>query len=123
MSKGEVEVDMDLNIKIEIAAFNEQTKTVAERALKEAALHVLSVSNERVPIQESYLQDSGDTAVDRSEMRAYIFYDQPYAMAQHEELTWKHAPGRTAKFLELALEEEGAHVHELLAQQLKELFT
>ncbi|WP_433235531.1 hypothetical protein ACQPYK_25500 [Streptosporangium sp. CA-135522] len=118
--KGEVNVDLDLHLNP--AVFDEQAKTVAARALKDAAEHVLGVANTRVPIQEGHLQNSGATAVDRSEMRASISYDQPYAVAQHENLDWKHAPGREAKYLETALEEEASAVAALLAQQLKELF-
>lgn len=115
-------IDVDLDLHVNPAAFREETKTVAARALKDGALHVLSVANTRVPIQEGHLQNSGDTAVDRDEMRAYVSYNQPYAVRQHEELTWKHAPGRQAKYLETALEEEAAAVRALLASQLKELF-
>jgi hypothetical protein len=115
-------IDLDLDLHLNPAAFTEETKTTAARALKDAALHVLNVANTRVPIQEGHLQNSGDTAVDRDEMRASVSYSQPYAVAQHENLDWKHAPGREAKYLEKALEEEAPAVRALLAQQLKELF-
>ncbi|QFY09641.1 hypothetical protein GBF35_25960 [Nonomuraea phyllanthi] len=115
-------IDVDLDLHLNPAAFTEETKTTSARALKDAALHVLQVANTRVPIQEGHLQDSGDTAVDRNEMRAYISYNQPYAVYQHENLDLRHAPGREAKYLETALEEEAAAVRALLAQQLKELF-
>ncbi|PRX66106.1 hypothetical protein B0I32_106242 [Nonomuraea fuscirosea] len=115
-------IDVDLDLHLNPAAFTEETKTVSARALKDGALHVLSVSNTRVPLQEGHLQNSGNASVDRGEMRAYVSYDQPYAIRQHEELTWQHAPGRQAKYLETALEEEAAQVRALLAQQLKELF-
>jgi hypothetical protein len=115
-------IDVKLDMHLNPAAFNEETKTAATRVLKDGALHVLSVANTRVPIQEGHLQNSGDTAVDRDEMRAYVSYNQPYAVAQHENLDWKHAPGRQAKYLETALEEEAAAVQAMIAQQLKELF-
>ncbi|WP_219470818.1 minor capsid protein [Nonomuraea rhizosphaerae] len=115
-------IDVKLDMHLNVAAFDEETKTVAARALKDAALHVLQVSNMRVPLQEGHLQNSGDTSVDRSALRAAVSYSQPYAVRQHEELTWKHAPGREAKYLETALEEEAHAVQALLAQQLKELF-
>ncbi|GGO63206.1 minor capsid protein [Nonomuraea cavernae] len=115
-------IDVKLDMHLNPVAFNEETKTVAARVLKDAALHVLNVANTRVPLQEGHLQNSGDTAVDRDEMRASISYSQPYAVAQHENLDWKHAPGREAKYLEKALEEEASAVQALIAQQLKELF-
>ncbi|GAA1769938.1 hypothetical protein [Nonomuraea bangladeshensis] len=115
-------IDVDLDLHLNAAAFHEQTKTAAARVLKDAALHILQTANTRVPIQEGHLQNSGDTAVDRNEMRAYVTYNQPYAVAQHENLDWKHAPGREAKYLETALEEEAPAVRALIAQQLKELF-
>ncbi|MEV0149684.1 MULTISPECIES: hypothetical protein [unclassified Nonomuraea] len=115
-------IDVKLDMHLDPAAFNEETKTVAARALKDAALHILQVANMRVPLQEGHLQNSGDTAVDRDEMRASISYSQPYAVYQHETLGLQHAPGREAKYLETALEEEAAAVKALIAQQLKELF-
>ncbi|MDP9843253.1 minor capsid protein [Streptosporangium lutulentum] len=116
------DIDIKLDLHVSPAVFDQKTKTAAERALRDAAEHVLGVANTRVPIQEGHLQNSGATSVDRSEMRASISYDQPYAVAQHENLDWKHAPGRQAKYLETALEEEASAVQALLAQQLKELF-
>lgn len=61
---------------------------------------LLGESNAVVPLDESILEQSGAVTQDESELEVYVSYDTVYAVRQHEELTWKHAPGRTAKYLE-----------------------
>ena len=34
-----------------------------------------------------------------------VFYDTDYAIRQHEELNYRHAEGRTAKYLEIPFKE------------------
>ena len=83
-------------------------KTLIRRATKQsrkkgtfAALdYLLSVSKEQVPLNEGPLKNSGvvDVAVDGSAGTAS--YDTPYAVRQHEELSYHHQRGRKAKYLE-----------------------
>lgn len=75
-------------------------RTGTVRGLRNAAEHVLAKSREVVPIEEATLSRSGTTSVDDAGEVAAVSYDTPYAARQHEELTWRHAPGRTAKYLE-----------------------
>jgi len=72
----------------------------AARGLKLAAEHVLEEANRLVPLDEGTLFESGTTDVDEGHLRASVSYDTPYACRQHEEMTWWHAPGRQAKYLE-----------------------
>jgi hypothetical protein len=48
-----------------------------------------------------------------------VSYDTPYAARQHEELDWRHAPGRQAKYLEQPLNAERATVLDLVAAQMR----
>jgi hypothetical protein len=77
------------------------------RGLKLAAEHVLEEANRIVPLDEGPLFESGATDVDPDASRASIFYDTPYACRQHEEMTWHHAPGRQAKYLETPANDPG----------------
>jgi hypothetical protein len=72
----------------------------AAQGLRNAAEHILQVSREQVPIEEGTLERSGRASMDRSSLTAAVSYDTVYAARQHEELTWQHAPGRKAKYLE-----------------------
>ncbi|MFG3090684.1 hypothetical protein ACGGAI_23970 [Streptomyces antibioticus] len=101
--------------------------SVARRALRQAAArglflgaeHVLGVSNDRVPLDEAALQRSGMASVDEADLTAMVSYDTPYAVRQHEEMDYRHAPGRTAKYLENAANSERAVVFALIAAQMR----
>lgn len=80
-----------------------------------AAEHLLQVSRTLVPIEETTLERSGGADVDPAERRASVFYDTPYAVIQHEELTYRHDPGRQAKYLEQPFNEERDTMIELVA--------
>ncbi|MFJ6748273.1 hypothetical protein ACIQNI_08790 [Streptomyces sp. NPDC091266] len=95
------------------------TQEGAARGLRIAAEHVLGRSRARVPLDEGPLERSGVATVDEDELTAAISYDTPYAVRQHEELSYRHAPGRTAKYLEGPLTEEAATVAALIAAQVR----
>ena len=75
----------------------------ANRGLAIAAEYVLGESNKVIPIEEFTLGRSGTVSRDPANNRVAISYDTPYSVKQHEDLTLRHDPGRTAKFLENAL--------------------
>lgn len=91
----------------------------AARGLLLAAEHVLGVSNNVVPLDESTLQSSGTASVDEPSLTAMVSYDTPYAVRQHEELRWRHAPGRTAKYLENSLNAARPEVAALIAAEVR----
>ncbi len=84
-----------------------------------AAEHLLQVSTARAPLEEGDLARSGEVDVDEDENAASVSFDRPYAVRQHEELTWKHAEGKTAKYLEDPMNEERDTMLELLASAIK----
>ncbi|MFE0727949.1 hypothetical protein ACFW2X_06795 [Streptomyces antibioticus] len=101
--------------------------SVARRELRRAAAsglflgaeHVLGVSNDRVPLDEAALQRSGTASVDEADLTAMVSYDTPYAVRQHEEMDYRHAPGREAKYLENSVNAERAVVFALIAAQMR----
>lgn len=110
------------NAKVNPEELTAQIRRAAARGLDLAAEHVLSVSNQRVPNDDGILERSGRPSVDALELRAVVSYDTPYAVIQHENLDYKHEPGRTAKYLELAVREEAEAVKALIAKQLRQVF-
>lgn len=92
-------------------------RRASDRGLTAAAEHILGVSRNRVPIEEGTLMRSGSTDVADGE--AVISYDTPYAVRQHEELSYRHAPGRTAKYLENPLREEASTVRDILVREAR----
>lgn len=90
---------------------------LAGEGLQRALEHTLGVSNRHVPLEEGTLERSGK--VNRIGLSGNISYDTVYAVRQHEELTWKHLPGRTAKYLENAMNSEREVMLRLMAVSLR----
>ena len=80
--------------------------------------HVRQVANELVPIEEDTLRASG-TVSDPDDGMVAVYYDTPYAVVQHEDLTLQHDPGRTAKYLERAWAGETAALRRIAADEMR----
>lgn len=61
---------------------------------------LLQQSREVVPLDEATLERSGTPSVDERTLTAAVSYDTPYAVVQHENMDYRHAPGREPKYLE-----------------------
>ena len=83
--------------------------------LTDAAEHLLGEAVAIVPLDEGPLMHSGVADVDESELRAAVSFDTPYAVRQHEEMDYRHAPGRQAKYLEQPFNTEREVLLELMA--------
>lgn len=91
----------------------------AVRGVRLGAEHLLAVARSRVPIEEATLERSGVVSVDEGSITAAVSFDTPYAVRQHEELTYRHDAGRTAKYLERPLHEENGTITEIIAAQVR----
>ncbi len=93
-----------------------------KRALLEgvrlAAEHILNVSNKQVPHEDGDLERSGVVS-DDGESVAAISYDTPYAVRQHEDLSYRHDAGRNAKYLENACRSEARTAGKIVAQTVR----
>lgn len=94
----------------------------AKRGMLVAGEHVLGVSNSQVPLEEGDLARSGAVSQDGRSGRTAISYDTPYAARQHEEIGWRHDPGRNAKYLENAVNSERATALRIVAQRARGAF-
>ncbi|MFY7069584.1 hypothetical protein ACOQFV_27315 [Nocardiopsis changdeensis] len=90
----------------------------AEKGLGLAMEHLLGESRKEAPLEEGTLERSG-TAVVRGREGA-VYFDTVYARRQHEELTWRHDPGRKAKYLEDPFNRERETLLEIVAAQVRE---
>lgn len=95
-------------------------RRLASEGLKKGLEHVLKVSNDQVPLDEDTLQRSGKVLVNG--LDGAISYDTVYAVVQHENLDYKHLPGRNAKYLENAMNSERGVVLRLMAVDLRRWF-
>lgn len=94
-------------------------RAAAVRGLGQGAEHILGESNKIVPLEEGTLLRSGATDVDPGALRASIYYDTKYAARQHEEMTWRHDPGRQAKYLETALNRNRGIAQKIIADTIR----
>lgn len=100
-----------------------RAKAGAERGVRLAAEHVLTASRAVVPIEEGTLERSGK--VEARGLHAEVSYGgeddttQIVAIVQHERLDYRHAAGRTAKYLEGPLLAEAGEVAEIIAAQVR----
>lgn len=111
---------MPLNYRVTFdGAVGSRLRSAAARGLLLGAEHVLGESQRLVPLDEGTLQHTGTASVDEQSLTAMVSYDTPYAVRQHEELDWRHAPGRQAKYLEQPLNAERATVFDLVAAEMR----
>ncbi|MEU9557977.1 hypothetical protein [Streptomyces fumanus] len=109
----------NFRLRFDAAPAVRQLRAGGARGLLRGAEHVLGLSTDRVPLDEGYLQSTGTADVDPAVLRAAVSYDGPYAVRQHEELRWRHAPGREAKYLENSLNASRPQVAALIAAALR----
>ncbi|MFB4276042.1 minor capsid protein [Nonomuraea sp. MTCD27] len=106
-------------LKLNTGQLRARQRAGAVKGLKLAAEHLLQVSRTLVPIEEGTLERSGTVSVDEGALKAAVSYSTPYAVRQHEELTWKHDEGRQAKYLEQPLTNEAQTMLALVAAQIR----
>lgn len=70
----------------------------AEDGVDDAAEYLLAEARAIVPYDDGPLSESGKAS--RDGLTGSVSFDTPYAVIQHEDLDFRHAPGRTAKYLE-----------------------
>lgn len=99
-----------------------QMKRAVARGIYLWAEHVLEESRRIVPHDEGTLERAG-TIVPASPsslaLSRQVVYDTPYAHRQHEDLTYRHAPGRHAKYLEVPLEASRQTGADIVAEQCR----
>lgn len=97
--------------------WTERGRQAASEGLTRALEHTLGVANTLVPLDEGPLQNSGKVIVNG--LDGAISYDTKYAVVQHENLTYRHAPGRQAKYLEQPMNTERETMLLLMAVPLR----
>lgn len=92
-------------------------RRLASEGLQRALEHTLGEANKLVPLDEGTLRRTGRVNVDG--LNGAISYDTVYAVRQHEEMDWKHLPGRQAKYLEQPMNTERDVMLRLMAVPLR----
>lgn len=92
-------------------------RRLAGEGLQRALEHLLTESRKIVPLDEGTLERS--SRVVRDGLEGGVVYDTVYARIQHENLEYRHAPGREAKYLEKPLFRERDVMLQLMAVSLR----
>ena len=73
-----------------------------------------------VPLEDGELSQSGTVSaeIEGSTAVAAISFGTPYAVRQHEVMSYRNDPGREAKFLERPLFEEASTVAKIAADHI-----
>lgn len=91
---------------------------VRRRALQRGGHQWFVRSQALVPLREGHLQRSGEMKVTSGGVE--ITYSLVYARIQHEELSYRHAPGRQAKYITDAANPDQLRI--TIANELRALF-
>jgi hypothetical protein len=78
-------------------------ESASAEALERPLEWLLSQAQDLVPLDKGPLLESGRVVIANNEAGAVVFGDEEtedYAVVQHENLDYQHAPGRQAKYLE-----------------------
>ncbi|MCG7203955.1 hypothetical protein [Streptomyces arenae] len=109
----------NFRFRFDASAVQREMRQGAARGLLLAGEHVLQQSQQVVPLDESPLMQSGTASVDEPSLTGMVSYDTPYAVVQHERLDYRHAPGRTAKYLEGPLNQSRDDILRIIAAQVR----
>lgn len=101
---------------------DQAVREAAARGLRDAAEHVLDVSNKAAPRDTGEMVKSGEVSkVASTRLQATVSYSKYYAPFVHEDMTARHPKGGKAKFLEQAFLTERKRVAEIVADALRRL--
>lgn len=108
---------------------SQRFRQAAAKALSDGARELLRAANETVPKEEGILESSGEVEEATPEtLVAVVGYGGEaggtddahlYAVRQHEDTSLRHDPGRRAKWLELAAQEEGPRIMEGVGRSMR----
>lgn len=105
-------------VELQLGRVRAGERAAAARGLAKGTEHILQVANTMVPIEEATLERSGRASVEEGTLTGAVFYDTPYAVRQHEDMSYQHDSGRRAKYLEAAFNSERSAVAKIIADEI-----
>ena len=109
---------MDFDLSLDDAKVAAALTAGSDRAATLMGEHILQVGNAHVPIEEGTLERSGRVS-EPEDGEVVVYWDTPYAVVQHEDLTFHHDQGRNAKWAENALNSEAGTCEEIARRELQ----
>ena len=105
---------------IDLTGLTEGLSSGGADGLRLAVEFLLTEANKNVPHDEGTLERSGAASVEAQsgKRRGAVSYDTPYAVRQHEDMSYRHEKGE-AKWLENTLSRERGKVGEIVAAAIR----
>lgn len=100
------------DVKKKVMTANEKAITLGLEFIKQESVKV-------APKDTGMMEKSAQVTIAADGKTGYVSYDTPYAIRQHEELGYRHAEGRIAKYLELPLQQNSKKALEIMGRVLK----
>jgi hypothetical protein len=99
------------------ARIKEEAQEHTEDGVDDATEMLLAAARAVAPLDKGPLVESGKAS--REGLEGVVSFNTVYAARQHEELTWRHAPGRQAKYLEQPLNSLADQMVTAIADRLR----
>lgn len=90
-----------------------------ERGLFKGLEYIKQESVKVVPKDTGVLEKSASVKISKDGKQGAVSYDTPYAIRQHEELGYRHAEGRIAKYLEIPFQQNQGRALEIMQREIK----
>ncbi len=98
---------------------HKKVMSATERGLIKGLEFVKQESVKIVPKDTGMLEKSASVKISNDSKQGAVSYDTPYAIRQHEELGYRHAEGRTAKYLEIPFQQNQGKALEIMQREIR----
>ena len=98
---------------------HKKVMNATERGLLKGLEFVPQESVKVVPKDTGMLEKSASVKISNDGKQGAVSYDTPYAIRQHEELGYRHAEGRIAKYLEIPFQQNQGKALEIMQREIK----
>ena len=100
------------DVKKKVMTANEKAITLGLEFVKQESVKV-------APKDTGMMEKSAQVTMSADGKTGYVSYDTPYAIRQHEELDFRHAEGRIAKYLELPFQQNQEKALQIIQREIK----
>ena len=98
---------------------HKKVMNATERGLFKGLEYIKQESVKVVPKDTGVLEKSASVKISKDGKQGAVSYDTPYAIRQHEELGYRHAEGRIAKYLEIPFQQNQGRALEIMQREIK----
>lgn len=115
-------VKLEIKYTSRISEIKTRVHDAAINAAAEGMYNVLTDSQTLVPLDKGPLQESGQVTITKNAV--YVSYgrgrSRKYAVDQHENMMYRHLPGRQAKYLEQPFRARSQEIMSAVARDVKD---